>query len=504
MPRLRWLRWRGAVLITIAAASWPLHVLAVNVIGIVRPERVYALMAIIWLVGMLLVALLTRFGVPVEAAENTAFVALLLAMNGGPILQRFGLALTLVILVGCSALTCWVSIRMERSALIVALVWGSAVAFAVGPLIDFVDSWQTGGGESLVAEVGQPTFDLKSEPDIFLVIFDGYPGRISTEQDGLGVGEVDVVEELRGRGFEVPRSSWSSYWATMLSIPSLLEMNYPVAEEGWRGIETRKQLQGVISGGNVLVNGLRDQGYTTHMVESGWSGASCTEAFDECIPSPLVDEATYLILRNTVAWQLLKDSPGPYVLGTIAGFDWLAANAPRLSRSPDPDFVFMHVVSPHPPLLLDGDCSVDFDLDRTGTGFNVPGVPTEERAQYLIEQMDCMDREMVRIADAVGEDDLVVFVSDHGTDRRYQANPDLTDWDRETIVERFNNFLAVRFPNDCSLGDQVLVPNALRLVLNCISSEPMATLPERMWVNPMVELDQDLVAELLSMRASTG
>lgn len=504
MRPFRWLRWRGAVLVFVAVSSWPLHILAVNVIGIVRPERVIGLMVIAWLLGLLLVAALVAVGVGIETAENTSFVAMIFAMMGGSLLQRFGTALGIAILVVCPTLALWVSVRLKGHFVVTALVSGSAVAIATGPIVAFAESMQEGSGPSLVMETTLVSADVVATPDIFLVILDGYPGMIAAQQEGFGVGTVDVVSELRARGFEVPASSWSSYWATMLSIPSLVEMDYPVIDENWRGTETRKELQSVISGNSAFVEGLRSHGYETHMVESGWSGASCSEAFDRCVPSPLIDEATFLILKRTIAWPLLNDSPGPYVLGALAGFDWLARNAPDLSRSAEPDFVFMHVVSPHAPFLLSNDCSVDFNYERAGTGFNVPGVPVARRAQYLIEQIDCTDQKMIEVADAVDPNDMVIFVSDHGTDRRYQANPDLVDWDRETVVERFNNFLAVRLPEGCTVGDEVIVPNVLRLVLGCITSSPVETLPRRMWVNPMVELDSGLVDELMSMRAPSS
>lgn len=504
MSRFHWLRWRGAILVFIASSSWPLHILAVNVIGIVRPERVIGLMAIAWLLGILLIAVLDKVGVPIGASENAAFVAVIFVMLGGAILEEFGSGIGTTILITCPILAGLVSARFENRMILNALVWGTAVAIATGPLIAFTDSQETGSGPSVVQERASLAADLTEKPDIFLIVFDGYPGMIATQKDGLGVGVVDVVSELRNRQFEVPSSSWSSYWVTMLSIPSLLDMSYPVTDENWRGIETRKQLQGVISGNSAFVDVLNEQGYQTHMVESGWSGASCTDAFDQCVPSPLIDEATYLILKRTIAWALLEDSPGPYVLGAKAGFEWLMVHGPDLSQSPEPDFVFMHVVSPHAPYLLSDDCSVDFNYDRAGTGFNIPGVSVERRTQYLVEQIDCMDRNMLEFADAVDPDDIVVYVSDHGTDRRYQANPDLIDWDRETIVERLNNFLAVRSPQGCSVGDEVIVPNVLRLVLGCISSTPIEPLPERMWVNPMVELDYNVVTDLTSMRVSPG
>lgn len=503
MSGWRWIRWSGVTLTLIAASSYPLHLFAVNVVGIVRPERVVALALLAWGLGLFLIWLLVALGVDVSSAEYTSFVVIVFVMNGGPILRRFD-SLGYLILIVCPILAGWLAVRMGDHVLVKALVWGAAIAVASGPLVTFFASWPTTEQPSVLVERPSMAIEMTKRPDIFLVVFDGYPGVIAAQQDGLPAGDVDVLSELRVRGFDIPPSSWSSYWTTMLSIPSLLDMGYPVEQDPWRTVATRTRLQNVTSGASASVETLKKNGYKTHMIESGWSGASCGPEFDICVPSPWIDEATYLILRHTAASAALDGSPGPYVLGTLAGFEWLFGHAPDLSQSKVPDFVFMHVVSPHPPLLLTEDCSPDLSPGRAGTGFNVPGVDTGTRDTYLVEQIDCMDRMMIELADSVAPNDVVIFVSDHGTDRRYQANPDNVDWDRETTIERLNNFLAVRLPNGCALGDEVMVPNVLRLVLGCFTDTEIEALPHRMWVNPLEELEPRVVKELLDMRGPSG
>lgn len=501
---MRWLRWRGAILILVAACSWPLEILAANVVGIVRPERVVAIMAAATVVGILILAALVGLRVNLESAENTTMITLLLVMHGGAILREFGTLLGLGVIVTLPGLTCWVSARMKGQLVLNALVWAGTVAIAVGPPVAYFNTIQEDRGPSLVKERAYFSVDFSSRPDIFLVVLDGYPGVIASEQDGLDIGIVDVATELRARGFEVPPSSWASYWITILSIPSLLEMDYPVTDEGRRGLKTREELEDIMSGDSAFVHTLQRGGYKTHMIESGWSGASCSVGFDECVPSPWIDEATYTILSNTVIWPVLSSSPGPWALGTLAGFDWIASRGPELSQSLQPDFVFMHVISPHAPYLLTEDCSVDVSYERAGLRFHIPDVSGEERSRYLVQQIDCLDRQMLRLADTIDSDDVLVFISDHGTDRHHQTDAELVNWDREATVERLNVFLAVRLPAGCSVGDEIVLPNVLRRVLACLSVSDLDPLPNRMWINPMAELESDYVEDLMSMRAESG
>ena len=500
--RPRRIRISGLVLTFVAASYWPLHILAVNLFGVVRPERVLGLILIAWVLGLALVLVLVAFGLDMGVAESTAFVAMVLVMSGQMIWRDAGTLVGSLLFVAIPVLAGLVFTRFKRSVTIRALLWAVAVALAAGPILTLIESWGGRGEDSVLRERAPLEISMSERPDIFLVVLDGYPGMIGAGQDGLGRGIVDISSELRERGFEVPASTWAAYWATSLSIPSLLEMDYPVRDEGWDSGETQKALQAVLAGDSVVVETLRAQGYVTHMIETGWSAASCGSNYDRCIPSPLLDEATNLILRNTIASPLLRGSPGPYVLGTLAAFDWLMENGPNLSESTQPDFVYAHVVSPHAPFLLNPDCSAEFSNERAGTVFDIPGVSEAVRAGYLSDQMDCLDRLMIRFADSVDPEDVVIFVSDHGSDRRDQSDPATVNWDREMIVERLNTFVAAKLPDECELGEEITVPNTLRVVLGCLSSTPIELLPERMWVNPMVELDSEFVDELLGMRGS--
>lgn len=503
MKRPGWLRLSGFVLTFIAAFSWPLSLLAVNLYDIARPERVIAFGLAVWGIGLALVCLLVAVGLRIDVAEKTTFVALALLMSGGLLMRRLDVWLAYLILIACPIFVGWAFVRLRHHVIPSALVWAAAVTLISGPVITIIASWTASDQPSVMRHTEPLSLTLSEKPDIFLVVFDGYPGPIASAQDGLDTGKIDIAHELRSRGFEVPESTWSAYWATSLSIPSLMEMNYPVVTTDWRGDDTIKELHGVIAGDSAVVRALRANGYTTHMIESGWSAGSCGSLYDRCVTSFLIDEAIYLLLRRTVAWPLVDNTPGPYALGTLAAFDWLLSNAQDISRSDSPDFVFTHVISPHAPYLLQPDCTAEFVNERAGTVFPVDGVTTESRTAYLIEQIDCLDRLMIELAESVGPEDIIIFVSDHGTDRRDQSNPDLVDWDRATTVERLNNFLAVRLPAPCSVGDEVIVPNIFRRVLSCLSASRIEELPERMWVNPMVELDDQVVDVLMGMRASS-
>jgi hypothetical protein len=487
-------------LLFVAAGFVPLHIYGANPIGIGRPERILVYVGLIWIAGMFLVWLLSESGMSIMAAENTVFLTVALVMGGGPVMSDLGIPGAIVVLVCLPILAGFVFQRFQDHWLVSALVVMLATAAAAGPLLALVDTLREEGGPSVVRPVEDFSIEMEITPDTYLVVLDGYPGELAIAQDGLDGGEFDAARELEKRGFSLP-VSWSSYWTTTLSIPSLLAMGYPVESADWTGLSTVARLQKLISGDNPTVKAFEDNGYTSHMIESGWSGSSCGADYDKCVPSPLMDDATYLILHRTVTRPLLRNTRGPFAIGTLAGFDWLLDNAEGLSSNGRPDFVFMHVVSPHSPYLLASDCSFRLGAEAEGPQVIDRELP-EQRTAPLMQQMDCLESLMVRLADALHPDDILVFVSDHGPGRRGQAVPSETEWDREAIIERMNNFLAFRTPRDCSIDDGVVVPNVMRHLFACMSDDEVDLVPKRMWINPMVELTHETVLMLTGLTAA--
>jgi len=496
------LRWRGLGLTFIAASFWPLTFMVVNLRSIGRPERVLTILAVAWVIGILSVLVMQAIGLRLEVAETTSFILLVCLMSGGAVLRDFGALAYALLLV--PAFAGWLISRMKGHWIVAGVVWGMAVALGVGPATALINSLQaSSSSEFLDAESLSIRFAAK--PDVFVIVFDGYPGLVAADLDALRPGDIDLAPELRAIGFEVPASSWTSYWNTLLSIPSMLEMGYPVVNADWEHSATKRDILRVLSGDNSVMDVIRENGYVTHMVESGWSSLSCGGNFDECIPAPVIDEATYLTLRHTFAWAYLQhEHPGPYAEGTLSTFEWLLTHGGPLSRSDQPDFVFSHVMAPHPPFFLDSDCSFTVTPERGGESMDMQGVPIAVRDALLVEQMDCVDTFMLEFAERMSPEDIVVFVSDHGTDRRHQTRLGSAEWSQDATIERLNNFLAVTLPEECSMGQSVILPNLFRRIFGCLATSNVESIPERMWINPMQELDRGIVMELVRGDPGSG
>lgn len=487
------LGWKDLTLIGVAASFWPLSVIADNVASVTHIERPLTLIVLVWALAVGVAWVVIRMGAPRLPTVHTVFIAVVILTVGGRLVRNLGALPGLLVLLALLVLAAFVFGRMEETPAARASIIGLAFALAAGPIIGLADSLGNYGTNSVVRTDISPV-DLVHSPDIFLVVLDGYPGLQALRQDSVGDPKA-LVSNLRSEGFQIPNSAWTAYWSTRLSVPSLLDMGYPVVEDPGGGATT-SALSSIVGGNSALLATMRSNQYRTTMIESGWSGGVCGSIYDRCVASHWFDETVALILNDAVVgpW-LIRHFGSPFTTSTENTMSWLLENAADLSASPQPDFVFAHLIAPHPPFYLNSSCDRVISKNRSGGVFNVPGVTRSERYGYFVEQLECVNDFMLRLAAAVEPDDVIVFVGDHGMDSRYQLWRDTDEWGADGVTERMNVMLAVRTGNGCVIADQIMVPNVMRQVLACHSELPPPNLEARMWGSAMVEL---IVTEVLS------
>jgi hypothetical protein len=162
-----------------------------------------------------------------------------------------------------------------------------------------------------------------------------------------------------------------------------------------------------------------------------------------------------------------------------------------------PRFVFAHVLAPHPPFFLDRDC--DESLDPTGVGFfyPYPGIDAATRDSRFMDQLACVNGFVNDFVSTVSDDDVVVFLSDHGTGRSAQLDQDPRYWTKSSVIERMNAFLTVRVPDPCEVGSPISLPNVMRRVLRCLGAPDIDDLPIRIFLSGDHELTPSEIESLL-------
>ena len=475
------------LILAVAGFAAPLDLLAENVVGIPHPERLILVGLAATCVGLLVAWLLVRLGSTRSGAVFPSFLLVLGLTMGAPLAQRLGFAVAaigiVVSVVTVALLARQASERLVRSALVALSVF-----VVLGPVFGAIGSLQRFGESTVSFDSPLEEVSLSETPDIFLVVVDGYGGELSMAND-LGIARPNLRVGLENEGFQLVRSGWTSYSLTSAAIPSILNSNLPLSDGDVPNLATQGDLYRAIAGRSGLINALAGSGYVPTMVESGWSGSSCGPEFAVCVASPFFDEAMARLAARSLFGRPILDRFHPFTIGAGNAMDWLLQNAGQISSNEQADFLFVHLLAPHPPFYLDASCQSDYRPEGAGLTFWNPAVSLGTRIEAYERQVDCVDSVVARLGDVVAEGTLIVVISDHGTDSRGQLAKPPDDWTEDDVAERFNVLIAMR-SSACSLTDPVFAPDVFRQVLSCLSDQGLSEVEKRMLIYPGLGFDQ--------------
>jgi len=484
----------------VVAVYKPASIWAANVLGVPHPERLILVAVVVWLIALAAWFVAVRTGGRESTALVITFVGIFFIANAGPVAANLGTALTLGM---CAAATVAVGMLVSRIESH-NVVLGSVIVFSVflitGPIVDLVDSFMSYDGSSSYDQPASLVAEFTDRPDIWLVVLDGYAGNLLYRADRLEDESPSVLPRLERLGFTTFRSAWASYPTSAASIASMLDVTYVLEDGAVLDVSTVSDLYAVIGGENRFVQVLDRNGYTTTMLESGWSGSQCGTQFDNCIPSSFLDEAMFKLAEQTILRGVTLDLWGhAFTSGSRGTMSWMLENASKLNDNGKADFVFAHVMAPHPPLLLDRRCELRRDVDSISLSFMAPGTTLDEQVDGYRQQVSCLDEFMMEFAQEVEDDSLVVYVSDHGTDRRDQVPKEPSEWTQEDLEERMNILLAMRLPGLCTLADGLVTPSVLHRVLACLDPDLEASGAfgmSRMFIYSSLQSASNVVVEL--------
>jgi len=258
-------------------------------------------------------------------------------------------------------------------------------------------------------------------PDVYDILLDSF-GRPDVLRRRFAVDVGPIAQELEKRGFEVVPDARSNYDATYLSVPSMLNMNYLDALTPVMGSSgSLTPLHELIST-NVVMRTFSSAGYRTILLGGSYSATQEIAAADECRCGPLA----YGEFEAAVMWYT------PFGRIGFAGLE-LAPHRQRVLdtfemldhfEAPEqPVFVFVHVLSPHPPLVFarDGQAMRPPGGFNFGEGIHHMGTQAdfarrfEAQAQYIATRaLQAVDHIIARSA-ARGREAVVVVHGDHNT-----------------------------------------------------------------------------------------
>lgn len=342
------------------------------------------------------------------------------------------------------------------------------------------------------------------ERDVYLLIFDGL-ARADVLQDVYGLDVSRDVAAMQAQGFYLPARSRSNYAQTFLSIASILNLAYldDVAQAMGESSHDRRPLKAAI-GGNALMQLARRAGYRVVAIGSDYTATDTFAGADVCFCSR----------RGPTELQFAAMKATPLV--DLRLYDWIAAarrravtdalaDIERAAQLPGRKFVVAHIITPHPPFVIDhagrprtppdGAPAIEGEwLSEAERA--TPGFSREYVAGYRDQSRFALDR----VADLVGQAlsrpgprPAIVIVGDHGP----ALGLHFDDPTRTGMRERFGAFAAYHLPGDSAadLYPTMSVVNGARELANRYLNARLPRLADRVlfstWPRPYRLLEQD-------------
>ena len=382
----------------------------------------------------------------------------------------------------------------------------SALALIVIPLVNIlihgfssaeVEQTQVRAQLTDLAPVGSiPESDL---PNIYYLILDAY-GRADVLADLYQVDNTEFLNYLSEKGFYVAEKSQANYAQTDQSVSSSLNAEYLDRLIAGTDLHVgdRKPMHDLIQG-SAVVQFLKESGYTIVTLPSGYE-ATELRATDDFMGQRRTLSALdlELFISTPIPWLLYREVGAtpydPHRQTILSAFDNLADAADL----PGPNFVFAHLLVPHPPFVFDryGHEIVpehDFSL-FDGEAF----LQSATREEYLTgyrEQLLFVNSRLRSVLDVLltqsTRPSVVVLQADHGPGSLLYWH----DCDSSCLKERFSILNAYLLPGTGSAGlyPEISPVNTFRLILSYYLGTNLDMLEDRsyfsLWETPYLYTD---------------
>jgi hypothetical protein len=472
-------------------AAYPILFLYAQNIGELEPDELVIPLLIVVGIATLGFVILTRFVDARRAAIIVSGSVILLALYGPldeniqPFLRSW--AVRAAILFGAGLLLVVVALRLRGGlgtatlaldALAVVLVAFTAIPIAQ-QLVSSATTTPDPGASSPITASGPGT-----TRDIWWIILDRY-GSDRVLAAELGVPQNDLTPWLQDRGFQTLTDAHANYIRTSLSLASTLHLTH---------LDGLAQRMGADSGSYApIVRWLKDhpvgrflqsQGYRYTQVGSWFPFTRESDIADQVLRpgesrdfGTLVKNATVLTLIDRIHPEKTLKRDAAAAVSAI--YQWQQLG--RLCREVGQDFVFAHVLLPHPPYVFHDDGTLATEQDPSSYA---------EQTGYVNDRM----RELVECLQDRPEADqpIIVLQADEGPyPARYGRDQDGFDWSTATPSElamKFEILDAMYLPG---LPEGVAPPasgmtavNTFRYLLSSYFGADLPLLPDRVFTSP--------------------
>lgn len=346
---------------------------------------------------------------------------------------------------------------------------------------------QEGGGPSPEPATGDAR-------DVWYIVPDRYGGP-----DGLrevyGFDNTPFLDALRERGFEIAEHATATYLKTSLSLLSTLnleELDLEALEAEATGGDDFGPINRRLQESHAVERFLHGRGYRYLHVGSVRGPTASNAAADDVFLYSATTEFGAVLADTTLLRALERVAPDAFAPGLqelyTAQTEFHIDVLHELADAPGRNFVFAHVLLPHPPYAFNADGSRVSDAQRASR-------TTDE--QYL-EQVRFTNATLLALVDRLRAGPpaswpIIVIAADEGPfPRRYAEDEDTFQWLEarpDELLGKFSVLSAISVPGvdragleEAGFSDDMTLVNLFRIVFNAAFDTDLPMLPQRNWV----------------------
>lgn len=338
------------------------------------------------------------------------------------------------------------------------------------------------------------TLQPQNTPDIYYIILDGY-GRADVLDSLYDYDNTPFLNELEKRGFFVGNHSQSNYLRTSLSITSALNMEYINFTADLAGTESTNRLPMFeLASNNRARQLLEEAGYQFVLIDSGSAFTRFYDADVFLTPFRTTPNLFEMWFSSTTALGAfyqpeLPITPALQEYLPAAGYSthrtFIYDALDQLSTVPDipgAKFVFAHIISPHPPFVIDSAGKPLSPNYPYVTGDGASFVSNKEYyKQGYIEQVEYLNQRIISAVDDIlrksEHPPVIIIQGDHGPGLLLMDgdSPDQCLWERASILNVYY------FPerNNNMLYSEISPINSFRTIFNTYFGTSFEQLPDK-------------------------
>lgn len=334
-----------------------------------------------------------------------------------------------------------------------------------------------------------------NQPDIYYFIFDRYAGQKSLS-DQYHFDNSQLLNFLKGKGFYVATDSTTNYPKTFLSLSSSLNMEYLdfLTEKTHGGASSDESVATPYIQNNKVLDFLKSKGYSTVNIGMWWEPTKTNPNADINYVYNNggyfgADDFTTGFLNTTIAAPILQKifydpmdvSKSPFTNLHRKMIFYDLATIKTIPQLLGPKFVFMHILFPHDPFVVDKNCKP------------IPETITDHKVDVdnYLNQLQCANIQMEKVVDTIlatsKKPPVIIIQADEGPYpmiHPLDANQSWSTTDHGAWQEKFPILNAYYFPGQSTdkLYPTITPVNSFRMLFNTYFGTNYQLLPDKNFI----------------------